>query len=320
MKKKRIIVPVIGLAILFVIGFFLSSLIYKSEIIQLESTNNIYYIFSTGAQTIASLVGFVLAAYTFNHQLVSSQKDDNDEAKSQVIETIISRNYINIFILTVFTGLTLIADLFVLRFNAIDTSIIKTNIYIVISSMNIALIMAAVIVALYTIRPIDTRNLAVKLLNEDQERMRKDSEKLHKKAEKLRKRAEGFTKEAEKLLVESEKLNKQEKHKEREHEKEWGNSVNTMEFLQLFIKLEKLVKDFLLERQMLDYRKKGMGNMARQLFERAIIDGATYKRLITVSRTRNLIVHGEVSEIEEDLYYMLENLYEDIETMLDIQQ
>ncbi|NIE93059.1 hypothetical protein F3J09_20105 [Bacillus sp. Ab-1751] len=195
----------------------------------------------------------------------------------------------------------------------------KMNVYIAISSMNIALIIAAIIVALYTIRPIDTRSLAVKLLNEDQERIRKESERLHKKAEKLRKKAEGFAKEAEKLFVESEKLNEQEKHKEREHEKDLGITINAMEFLQLFINLEKLVKGFLLEKQMLNYNnKEGMGIMAKRLFQMAIINSDTYGRLMEVSRARNLIVHGEVSEIEEDLYYMLEDLYKDIEKMLKI--
>ncbi|HFJ9438900.1 TPA: hypothetical protein ACGW7M_001930 [Bacillus albus] len=165
-KKYSIVIMII---LAFMIGIIVSGMFFKTIPSKDEELNNVYYIFSTGAQTIAGLVGFVLAAYTFNHQFMWNVRE-SDDGKTEIIDEAISKYYNYILILSISTGITLIADLCVLQFNTIKTTVIKPWVYMIVGSMNVAIIIGAFVIALYIIRPINIEEWAKKMLEKRNKR------------------------------------------------------------------------------------------------------------------------------------------------------
>ncbi|PEV06040.1 hypothetical protein CN417_19610 [Bacillus thuringiensis] len=149
---------------LFIIGILTSYMVFNT-IDTKDDLNNVYYIFSTGAQTIAALVGLVLAAYTFNHQFMWNSRDAN-EGTADIIDETIQKYYTYIKLLSIVTGLTLIADLFTLQLNAISIPYRKPSLYIVIGSMNVCVIIAAFLIIIHIIRPINIEKWATNLFEE----------------------------------------------------------------------------------------------------------------------------------------------------------
>ncbi|PHD66630.1 hypothetical protein COF61_09210 [Bacillus toyonensis] len=163
-EKYRILKRVVYILLLFAVGGIISFIVFNT-ITDSTDVNNVYYIFSTGAQTIAALVGFVLAAYTFNHQFMWNARDSG-EGTSEIIDETIRVYYKYIMILSSATGITLIADLCILQVNAVELLQIKPIIYIIVGSLNVFIIIAAFLIALYIIRPINIEEWAKNLFEE----------------------------------------------------------------------------------------------------------------------------------------------------------
>jgi uncharacterized protein YutE (UPF0331/DUF86 family) len=267
---------------LFVFAIYCSYLVFKTIPIQKTELNNVFYIFSTAAQTIAALVGFVLAAYTFNHQLVSSQKDEQDEARNQVIESIIQKNYRQIVILSIMTGITLILDLFVLELNGVPTTNLKEISYIIVGSLNVVLIIFAVIIALFTIKPIDT------------------------------------TKEAQKLFKAVGEEIKESLDNKKGHLKHPEDTMSSTDFIQKFIEMEKSVREYLIDNDLYNDKRLSMGKMITILYEQRGINHELFHILNELSRYRNLVVHGHVTEIDKDMYESLLEAYKNLVITLEI--
>ncbi|HDR7527127.1 TPA: hypothetical protein QCX62_003722 [Bacillus paranthracis] len=258
---------VIMIILAFIIAIFFSYKFFETIPSKGVDLNNVYYIFSTGAQTIAGLVGFVLAAYTFNHQFMWNVRE-SDDGKTEIIDEAIREYYNYILVLSISTGMTLIADLFMLQFNAMETTVMKTRVYMVVGSMNVAIIIGAFVIALYIIRPINIEEWAQKML------------KKHNKG---------------KGDVES--------------------TVNFYEFISKYIELEKLCRDYL-NKDNESSSSVSLMAMAGRLRERAVINVTTYLELVEVSKYRNLVVHGHVSEVDQEMYSKLVDLYHLIDKQL----
>jgi len=263
--KKNSIRLVITLV--FIIGILASCIIFKTIPDQGTDLNNVYYIFSTGAQTIAGLVGFVLAAYTFNHQFMWNVRE-NDDGKAEIIDEAIRQYYKYIMLLSVSTGVTLIADLFVLQFNAIITTVMKSWVYVIVGSMNVTIIIAAFLIALYIIRPINIEEWAQRML-----------EKLNE----------------ENVIIDS--------------------TVGIGQFIKKFSQLEQVCRDYLYKNND-NPQSPSMMAMAKKLYQRANIGDDVYQEFKEVSKYRNLVVHGHVSQVDQEMYSRLNKLYNLIDERL----
>ncbi|MES5929745.1 hypothetical protein COK37_21010 [Bacillus thuringiensis] len=270
-SKKRKWKQFSSISVLYIISIFISFLVFYTIVNTEHDLNNVYYIFSTSAQTIAALVGLVLAAYTFNHQFMWNARDSS-EGTSEIIDETIQKYYTYIKLLSIATGFTLIADIFMLQLNATLNSSIKPALYILIGSLNVCVIITAFLIALHIIRPINIEDWAKNLFNE----------------------------------------------RIRESENKSTLTINRGEFIDTFITLETIVRNFLNNLEP-SSQHVVMAKMTRELYERGTVDEKTFGELIEIIKYRNLVIHGHIPMVEKDMYDKLLELTELMNTKLKLE-
>jgi len=164
-KEKKHIVTT-ACTILCLLVLYISYSHFKTFANEVDA-NNVYYIFSTGAQTLAALVGFVLTVYIFSHQNFRNIVED-DETLAEIIEETIDRYYDMILALSIFTALTLIGDLLMLQLNKIESWPLREITYSVVAMANVIGIIAAFCIGLYILRPFKPKLWATNILKSEE--------------------------------------------------------------------------------------------------------------------------------------------------------
>lgn len=291
--------------ILYTIGFtivVLSVLVISfTYFIKFENevdNNNVYYIFSTSAQTLAALVGFVLTAYIFTYQNLRNIKED-DETLTEIIEITIENYYRYIFLLSFYTAVVLIADILLLQLNIIESWPYKSVVFLSIAMANILGIIIAFAVALYILRPFREKSWARSIFKDEENKDENENENEN----------------------ENETVTKDIKSADNEIEIEFTvqNSskdvIDTMNFIKKFIELEGIIRDYTNEnfqfndRTTLRKRLNYLG--ATQKLSPNIIED-----LLVIIKYRNLAVHGHIPSIERKVYNDLVKVLEEVKKSL----
>jgi len=97
------------------------------------------------------------------------------------------------------------------------------------------------------------------------------------------------------------------------------DSVKITDFIDKFIKLEKLVRTFDFKNEVLsDYivtnKISSIIDIINILFQRGYIDGRVYKDFKEVNKIRNLAVHGNIDSVDKKAYNTLKDLVTYFET------
>ena len=285
--KKNIYIFIFTIVILVILAI---SFLYFSTFNNEADKNNIYYIFSTSAQTLAALVGFVLTAYIFTYQNLRSIKEE-DETLTEIIDITIEKYYDYIFLLSSYTAVVLIADILILQLNMIETWPFKSAVLVFIAMTNVFGIIFAFAIALFIMRPFKEKKWARSILNDNEEK-------------------EG-----------NEKVTKEMTQADNDIPAEItvGNAskdmVDTMKFIEKFIELEGIIR--------LYTDKKFKFNERTPLRKRLDYLGATNKlspgvieELLIVIKYRNLAVHGHSTIIEWKVYDTLIKLLDEVKNNL----
>lgn len=157
----------ISISLILFFLFFICFLYFR-EFSGESDLNNVYYIFSTSAQTLAALVGFVLTVYIFNHQNLRTTLE-NDESLVGIVDREIEKNYRIVSYLSIYTAFILISDLLMLQLNNVEGWVYKVPTYTVVALLNVGGILGTFSTALYILKPYSLEERARSILNEKSE-------------------------------------------------------------------------------------------------------------------------------------------------------
>lgn len=260
-SKSKVIAWGLLITIVLVISLFFLKTIDNGV-----DQNNVYYIFSTSAQTLAALVGFVLTAYIFTHQNLRNIKE-SDETLAEIVETTINKYYKLIFILSCYTAITLICDILMLQLNKIAYWNFRPFLFCFFSMLNILGILFAFVIALYILKPFRDKELAKEIFNQETAGV--------------------------------------------------DRPVRAGEFVEKFIELEKLITNSTEEIHFKEQKRwPTLRERSQLLYMREKINKQEMDELLRVIKFRNLVVHGQVTNIESDIYETLNRLLTDLKGRL----
>ncbi|MDA1634481.1 hypothetical protein PDK11_16635 [Bacillus cereus] len=252
---------------ILIMAILLISLCFFTTIDDGDNQNNIYYIFSTSAQTLAALVGFVLTAYIFTHQNLRNIKE-SDETLAEIVDETISKYYKLIFILSCYTAVTLIGDILMLQLNNIPYWRFRPFLFTLFSMLNVSGIILAFTIALYILRPFRDSELAKKIFDQE---------------------TDGIDK-----------------------------PIKAGEFIEKFIELEQLITKSTEKMQFKGQKRwPTLRDRLQFLYISERIDKKELEALMRVIKFRNLVVHGQVTNIERDIYETLNELLNSLKGKLD---
>lgn len=290
---------------IFVFFLLVISLFYFCTIKNDVDQNNIYYIFSTSAQTLAALVGFVLTAYIFTYQNLRSFKED-DETLTEIVEITIESYYNYIFRLSSYTAIVLIADILLLQLNMIETWSFKSLVYVGIAMANVFGIIIAFAIALYILRPFREKDWALSILNDKNEKEKmKGKEKEEKQEEQ----------------EEQEKLNESVTNVNNTAISGLGstitfkNTIKTIDFIEKYIELERIIREYT-DKKFEFNERTALRKRIDYLGATQILSPSDIGELLVVIKYRNLAVHGHITEIDLKVYNDLVNLLEIVKEKL----
>lgn len=126
---------------------------------------NIYWLFSSSAQAIATFIGFLTAGFYF----ILNKMDDNlakDETLEEINKEIKKQHFFKLKTLCVLTGISIISSLGMVYFNAFDFGL-KNVLVIIVSSANILTIIWAIVFIIKIIDPAKIPKTAQKLIEKD---------------------------------------------------------------------------------------------------------------------------------------------------------
>lgn len=282
MKKKFIYFLVISILVFI-------SFLYFSTFNNETDKNNIYYIFSTSAQTLAALVGFVLTAYIFTYQNLRNIKEE-DETLIEIIEGTIEKYYKFIFILSSYSAVVLIANILMLQLNMIGTWPYRSLAFIVVAMLNVVGILIAFGIALYILRPFREKEWARSILKEDKEIEIKVDTGVKTGLETIN---EGETK-----VLNIEK-----------------DTVDGMLFIEKFVELERIIRDYTDEKFQFNERTSLRKRLDYLSATQKLSDGVIGE-LLAVIKYRNLAVHGRINKIDRKVYEVLVELLDEVKKNL----
>lgn len=275
MKRKNLLIVS---SIILLTAFILAiSTLYFSTIDNSIDSNSIYYIFSTGAQTLAALVGFVLTVYIFSHQNFRNIISD-DESLEEIIGDNIKKYYKLIVFLSAYTAIVLIADLLMLQLNKVSDWLYKEVLFTLIALLNVFGIIIAFSIGLYILRPFNPSKWAKEIYDRQDE-------------VKKQKNPESF---------ETQDIN--------------GTTIKAGDFIEEFIKFEKMIVKYTNDKYgMNSYRRSTLKNRLEMLLINRLVTENVFKELLNIIKLRNLVVHGEVNIIDKNVYDHLIKINKELE-------
>lgn len=257
------------LSLLFIIFwtlFFLADLKINwnfnmdSHIIQSAdaSAENLYWLFSSAAQSISAFIALLLTGFTFVLTVISNM-EQKDESLAEILHRIRVIYFRNIIILSIVTGFAIVSSLYSVYINPFNMEY-KPLIQIGASVLDFIAIFGGIIFVLFIINPNKYRNIANKLYLEEKEKI-----------------------------------------------KPTGEDIDKIEFIQVFIELEKLFRDILEKRDLYiesKYLKREFYSfriMLDILLNNKLIDKSFYSSLLELNSIRNLVVHGKRDTVDKKM-------------------
>jgi hypothetical protein len=130
------------------------------------NTDNIYWYFSTSAQSIAAFIGFLTAGFYFVQDKLDILKS-SDETLEPIIKEIKHYNFVKLKILCLLTGASIISSIALVFFNKYD--IPYFCIYVIIASIiNLVTIVWAISFIISIINPDKIEKTASKMIKQDE--------------------------------------------------------------------------------------------------------------------------------------------------------
>lgn len=224
-----------------------------------KDQQNVYYLFSSSAQSIATFIAFLIAGYALVYQAMDNL-ENRDDTLMEIHHKIKSDYYNKIKKLAVVTGLAIVLSLTMIWLNSFD-NLMKKELLVI---TNLFILLAIVMGLWFVVNIIDPnkiRKAAIKLIEEKF------------------KNADEF--------------------------------VDEGELIKIFIKLEKIVRETVSESQKVDpyVFKKSLNKdflsfreMIRLLYRSEQISKDFYTDLAEINQYRNLVVHGHVSRVDQQMF------------------
>jgi len=258
-----------SIIIIFFILIILLMILFnsKSGIICDISQNNAFYLFSTAAQTIAAFIALIIAGYTFANSAFD-KNEKNDETYFETQQIFKNKYY---FLLTILGIITVIA----IVLNLISIIFVE-NIYYdtcLLFFITFVFTLASVFGGLMFIFEV------------------LDPDKYLKTAKLLSNKLENSFQEGNQNFV-----------KEQTESKYRDRKITKMNFIDDFIKFEKEMRQFIKKKQMIrNIQYMGIKQMANDLLKLEVIDRIMYNRILLVSDIRNMVVHGQIETVDEEV-------------------
>lgn len=224
-----------------------------------------FWLYSATAQTIAAFIALLLSGYIFMHSITekNQQKQSTRESKTDRSPDLIKiRYYYYISILSFITAISIILNLFLIIVNKNFFSFKSFLIQLCLTSTTVAILGGV--------------NFIIEVLDPRR-----------------------YLKEIEKIEIDY-KTFEDTKFKTTQIK----SGINTWDrFLGDFIRLEILIRNFCLSRKFNEVNNDYMSftTMLNMLRKNAVINNDIFDRLITISKYRNLLVHGHINEVDEKL-------------------
>lgn len=249
--------------IIFWILFLLIELKIKMDfnmdsiLIQTSNNNseNLYWLFSSAAQSISAFIALLLTGFTFVLTVISNM-EQKDESLAEILHRIRVIYYRNIIILSIVTGLAIVSSLYSVYINPFNIKY-KYVIQIGASILDFIAIFGGILFILFIINPNKYKNIANKLYQKEKER-----------------------------IIPT------------------GEDVDKIEFIQVFIELEKLVRDILEGKDLYIDRKYqqrefySFRTILDIMLNNKLIDKQFYSTLLEINSLRNLVVHGRIDSVD----------------------
>jgi hypothetical protein len=221
----------------------------------MRGAENIYWMFSAAAQTVAAFIGFILAGYALIYTIMEAAAQA-DETLLEIHESLKQRYHRQLSVLVAITAVSIASSLAVVYFNAFDSSWI------------IALAWAA---TLFTSASIAGGVAFVISIV--------DPKKYHKAAQRM----------ADEVRPAPE-----------------TPSAQSAEFFVRFVALEQIVRDLWERRTGGERLARRPGppsfrEMVEALLLAEVMPRELYDRLLSISRYRNLVFHGQVTDINREI-------------------
>lgn len=230
---------------------------------------NIYWLFSSSAQAIATFIAFLLTGYALVLQMMDSVREQDETL--QPIHNALKQSYYNqIVTLAILTGVSILFSLGMTYLNGLGISWIG---WLVLTGflLNAVVIAGAI---WFVTRIIDPNRYG-------------------KKATSL-------------LQAEEEKLPQR------------GEATTRPEFIDTFIELEKMIRDFLKKRKMYEpsVGKPRMSFSFRQmvdaLWRAEVIKFTLRSELLEINDVRNLVFHGHREEVDSNFTQRVRKVHEEL--------
>lgn len=142
-------------------NYHIASIMYKGE-------DNIYWTFSSSAQAIAALIGFLAAGFFFIHERMDKEVE-KDETLIEIYADIKKQYFSRLKFLLWLTGLSITFSLLVVYLNGFDLGAFSIFLVAVVGVLNIFTIFQAMVFVIFIVNPSKIENTADKLIEKDKE-------------------------------------------------------------------------------------------------------------------------------------------------------
>jgi len=233
-----------------------------------KAPDNIYWLFSASAQTIAAFIGFLAAGFFFIYSKID-KIIEQDETLEDIFNDIKHQYYIKIILLLILTGVSIITSLFIVFINGYNLGIYVNILWGFGALINLITIIWAIYFVIYMINPNKITLTNNKLIKEN----KLSFESINNK--RIISSGEFITK-----FIELEKILRK---------------IATERNV-LFINNRRISKPI------------SLNKLALGLSNQLLINNKQYQDLLKIIKIRNLVVHGEIDSINPQLGELIEKL------------
>lgn len=222
---------------------------------------NVFYLFSTAAQTIAAFVALILAGYVFIYQAMDNI-ENKDESKIEVHHQFKIKYYRKIISIVLFTGMTIFLCFIVLWINGLKNSFIKPYLIVFTFIMILITIFQAIIFVIQVIDPNKLKKAAEQILEEEYKKPTEpvDENKFASEFIKLEKNTKDIFSKYQAILI--------------------PNGLKISHREDIYIPLREIVKTFHVNE---------------------LLSHEEYERFIEVIKYRNLVFHGHLEKVDKEM-------------------
>jgi len=128
--------------------------------------DNIFWLFSSAAQSIAAFIGFLVAGFFFAYERFD-KLIEKDETLEEVYASLRNKYFIRLKVLLIMTGASIIFSLASLFLNKYGNYIFSDYLFIGVSLLNVATIITAILFVIFIIDPKKIKKISEELIEEN---------------------------------------------------------------------------------------------------------------------------------------------------------